>query len=188
MIKIWRLWKRVIGGLTEGYSPEERECLTALPACIEEELTHNRYLGFHALWIHAQINELVQTKVFPALGQHASGLQNCVQQFIVRAGKHLIQIYLYMQLPGALPEGHPDMAMNSKRENRIVLPFCPSILKVREYHQVDAHPFFSAWEISDSFEKFVDNWQQGMQLFLDTLLNRKTISLPVMIITKKTKV
>ena len=106
MIRIWRSWKSAFGEFSKVYEPEKDECYTALDTYTDEELQRIADADFNAVWIHAQINYLVKTEVFPELGEYADMFQDRLNALIQRAKRYGIKVYLYMQIPRGLPQEH----------------------------------------------------------------------------------
>lgn len=145
MIKIWRSWHSAFGEFSRHFRPGDDECWTAPEAYTDAELARIRGEGFNAVWVHAQLNQLVRTDVFPELGEHAEELRQRLDLLIERAARHGIAVYLYMQIPRGLPQEHPlwrnhpecaglpDMYPDTAGEPVIMLPMCTSAAKTREY-------------------------------------------------------
>ncbi len=145
MIRIWRSWKSAFGEFTRDFRPDQDECQTAIDIYTDEELDRIHQAGFNAIWVHAQINHLVRTEVFPELGDSAAEFQSRINALIERASKHGIGVYLYMQIPRGLPQDHPlwknhpecaglpDLFPDENGTLIPMLPMCTSVPKVRDY-------------------------------------------------------
>ena len=62
------------------------------------ELERIRRAGFNAVWVHAQLNHIVRTGIFPELGEYAAEFQKRLNILTERAARHGIGIYLYLQV------------------------------------------------------------------------------------------
>ena len=68
MIKIWRSWKSAFGEFSREFIPEQEESWNVTDIYTDGELERIRRAGFNAVWVHAQLNHIVRTGIFPELG------------------------------------------------------------------------------------------------------------------------
>ncbi len=106
MLRLWRSPSSTFGHFSEIENPRQEETVTALSAYSDEELARIAAAGFNGIWIHGDLSNVVNTEVFPMLGQNAELHQQCLNELVRRAGNHGIQVMMYCQPPRALPLGH----------------------------------------------------------------------------------
>ena len=150
MIKIWRSWKSAFGEFSREFIPEQEESWNVTDIYTDGELERIRRAGFNAVWVHAQLNHIVRTGIFPELGEYAVEFRKRLNILTERAARHGIGIYLYLQVPRGLPQGHPlwkkhpecagmpDIYSDTNGNPVVMIPMCTSMPATRKYLQCAA--------------------------------------------------
>lgn len=150
MIKIWRSWKSAFGEFSREFIPEQEESWNVTDIYTDGELERIRRAGFNAVWVHAQLNHIVRTGIFPELGEYAVEFRKRLNILTERAARHGIGIYLYLQVPRGLPQGHPlwkkhpecagmpDIYSDINGNPVVMIPMCTSMPATRKYLQCAA--------------------------------------------------
>lgn len=88
MIKIWRSWKSAFGEFSREFIPEKEESWNVTDIYTDGELERIRRAGFNAVWVHAQLNHIVRTGIFPELGEYAVEFRKRLNILTERAARH----------------------------------------------------------------------------------------------------
>ena len=144
-IRIWRSPASAFGHFMTVPDPWQEESVTALDAYTDQELARISSSGFNAIWVHANLNHVVRTKVFPELGPHAELHQQRLNALVERAQRYGIKVFIYCQPPRSIPrkdafwDHHPDVAGQIEKfpgdhgEEIDLQALCTSTDKVKTY-------------------------------------------------------
>jgi hypothetical protein len=144
-LRIWRSPKSAFGHFTAVLNSSQEETVTALDAYSDEELAKIAKSGFNAIWVHANLNQVVRTRVFPELGKDAELHQQRINALIERAQPHNLKVILFCQPGRAIPcqnefwQHHPDVAGQRETlqgctgEDIHLYSLCTSTEKVKKY-------------------------------------------------------
>lgn len=150
-IRIWRSPLSAFGHFQRQADSMHEETVTALDAYSDEELAKIAASGFNAIWVHGNLNNVVETAVFPELGLDAELHQQRLNSLAERAARHGVKVFMYCQPPRAIPaenpfwQQHPDVAgqaeiMTDDHGKEVeLLSLCTSTDKVKTFlHQAAA--------------------------------------------------
>ncbi len=91
-------------------------------------------IGINGIWMHVVLYKLVEFPWEPSLSENWQKRLNGLSEFVRRAGKYGIKIYLYFNEPRAMPvhffELHPELLGNKDNE---VGSLCTSLPEVKRY-------------------------------------------------------
>jgi len=135
-----KIWRSPYSDFATDYDTDLMdETCTAVDVYTEEELSKIKENGFNGIWVHAVPHHIVSAAPFPELGLNAKIHRQKMNELIGRAAKHGIKVYLYIQMPRAVPlsetefwKNHPDCG-GTIYDSSQTRSLCVSAAPVREW-------------------------------------------------------
>jgi hypothetical protein len=115
--------------------------------------------GVNGVWLQAVLRTLAPSPVFPEFGEGADERLRNLQRLAVRAKRHGIRIYLYLNEPRAMPrkffEAHPEVRGTPyavSADDATEFAICTSVPKVRQWiHDSLAQVFRTVPDLGGAF-------------------------------------
>lgn len=106
LIGIWRSPYSDFGKALKVANDLQDETFTAVNAYTDEVLSGIAGSGFNAIWVHGLLQNLVPSGVFPEFGKHSRKHIKNMRSLIVRAARHGLKVFVYMQPPRGINVKH----------------------------------------------------------------------------------
>lgn len=104
MIRIWRNEQSHFDSDADAWNKLDNETYHADAVYTDAVLAEIAQGGFNAIWVHAQLHNMVWREEFPELGQYAVQQQEKLQALIARSARYSIKVFLYMQPPRGIDD------------------------------------------------------------------------------------
>jgi hypothetical protein len=140
-----RIWRWAYADFGHDLEESHYETVQANAVYTDAILAEIAANGFNTIWVHAILHHVVPSRVFPEFGQRAALHLENMRALIARAGRHNLQVYLYLQPPRGFDardgfwKNHPQVQgapmpwETIAGEHTTFCALCTSTPQVKEY-------------------------------------------------------